>query len=166
MMEKWLKQTKNEKGLTLVELLAVVVILGIIAAIAVPSIGGIIDNSKKDAHVANAQQMVSSARLAVTGNPNLQPSEGASVFLPLAYLENNGYVEEIKSPDNELYVKGDNNTTAPTTGSYVEVIRETGETQFKYSVRLYNSYRGVQTGTDAIDSTDLNRDKVNETPTP
>ncbi len=30
---------KNQKGLTLVELLAVIVILGIIAAIAVPSIG-------------------------------------------------------------------------------------------------------------------------------
>ncbi len=40
-MKKFLqKRLKNEKGLTLVELLAVIVILGIIAAIAVPSIGG------------------------------------------------------------------------------------------------------------------------------
>jgi type IV pilus assembly protein PilA len=35
---------KNERGLTLIELLAVVVILGIISAIAVPSIGGLIEN--------------------------------------------------------------------------------------------------------------------------
>ncbi|ADC48639.1 putative Tfp assembly type protein (PilE-like) [Alkalihalophilus pseudofirmus OF4] len=62
-MKKWLKQTKNEKGLTLVELLAVVVILGIIAAIAVPSISGIIENSKKDAAISNAQQVLSAARL-------------------------------------------------------------------------------------------------------
>ena len=42
-MKKFLqKRLNNEKGLTLVELLAVIVILGIIAAIAVPSIGGII----------------------------------------------------------------------------------------------------------------------------
>ncbi|ERN52674.1 type II secretion system GspH family protein [Alkalihalophilus marmarensis] len=67
MMKKWLKQTKNEKGLTLVELLAVVVILGIIAAIAVPSIGNIIENSKKDSAISNAQQVLNAARLYAAG---------------------------------------------------------------------------------------------------
>ncbi|TMV52641.1 prepilin-type N-terminal cleavage/methylation domain-containing protein [Paenibacillus mesophilus] len=47
-MKKW-KLLKNQKGLTLVELLAVIVILGIIAAIAIPSIGGIVENSKRNA---------------------------------------------------------------------------------------------------------------------
>lgn len=37
---------KNKKGVTLVELLAVIVIMGIIAAIAVPAIGGLIENSR------------------------------------------------------------------------------------------------------------------------
>ena len=46
-MKKFLqKRLNNEKGLTLVELLAVIVILGIIAAIAIPSIGNIIENSE------------------------------------------------------------------------------------------------------------------------
>ena len=46
-MKKFLqKRLKNEKGLTLVELLAVIVILGIIAAIAIPSIGNIIENTR------------------------------------------------------------------------------------------------------------------------
>ena len=37
---------KNEKGLTLIELLAVIVILGIIAAIAIPRIGGLFKMQK------------------------------------------------------------------------------------------------------------------------
>lgn len=56
---------KNEKGLTLVELLAVVVILGIISAIAVPSVGKLIENTQRDAAVANAIQVINSAKLAV-----------------------------------------------------------------------------------------------------
>lgn len=64
-MRKLWKHVKNQKGLTLVELLAVIVILGIIAAIAVPAIGNIIENSRKDAHVANAESLYNAARLAV-----------------------------------------------------------------------------------------------------
>ena len=55
---------KDERGLTLVELLAVVVILAIVAAIAFVIIGNVIANSKKDAHIANAQQIISSVKLA------------------------------------------------------------------------------------------------------
>lgn len=58
-----MKRFKNERGLTLVELLAVVVILAIIAVIAFVLIGNVIDNSKKDAHIANAQQLIASAKL-------------------------------------------------------------------------------------------------------
>ncbi|MEF3303762.1 type II secretion system protein [Paenibacillus sp. GYB003] len=45
----------NEKGLTLVELLAVIVILGVIAAIAVPAIGGVIKNSRENADTQTEQ---------------------------------------------------------------------------------------------------------------
>ena len=55
---------KDERGLTLVELLAVVVILAIIGTIAFVIIGNVVENSKQDAHVANAQQMISAAKLA------------------------------------------------------------------------------------------------------
>lgn len=62
------KQLKDERGLTLVELLVVVVILGIIAAIAVVAIGGIIENSKVDAVKSDAKQMISAAKLYTASN--------------------------------------------------------------------------------------------------
>lgn len=69
-MFKQMKKTlKNQKGLTLIELLAVIVILGIIAAIAVPSIGGIINKTKDDAKVAEGVQIISAAKLYITTNP-------------------------------------------------------------------------------------------------
>jgi type IV pilus assembly protein PilA len=60
---------KNEKGLTLIELLAVIVILGIIAAIAIPSIGGLINKTREDAVKADAVQLLNAAKLYATTNP-------------------------------------------------------------------------------------------------
>ena|SRR5690625_379915 len=62
-MKKMMERFKNERGLTLVELLAVVVILAIIGTIAFVLIGNIIENSRKDAHIANAQQLIHAAKL-------------------------------------------------------------------------------------------------------
>ncbi|WP_422392289.1 type II secretion system protein [Niallia oryzisoli] len=46
-------------------MLTVIVILGIIAAIVIPSIGGLIGNSKKDAYLANVETLISAAKLGV-----------------------------------------------------------------------------------------------------
>ncbi|MEH7389995.1 prepilin-type N-terminal cleavage/methylation domain-containing protein [Bacillus sp. JJ1503] len=68
MLKRIGKRLKDQRGLTLVELLAVVVILGIIAAIAVPSIGNVIAKSKYDAAKADAIQLISAGKLYVASN--------------------------------------------------------------------------------------------------
>ncbi|WP_336046568.1 type II secretion system protein [Solibacillus ferritrahens] len=64
MFEVLKKRIKNEKGLSLVELLAVIVILGIVAAIAIPAIGNIINNQRDKAVLADISGLVSSAKIA------------------------------------------------------------------------------------------------------
>jgi len=60
---KVMRILKDEKGMTLIELLATVVILAIIAAIGVTAIGRVIQNTREDAAIANVQQAMNGAKL-------------------------------------------------------------------------------------------------------
>ena len=64
MVNKFKTLLKKEKGFTLVELLAVIVILGIIVAIAIPAVGNIIDKAETDAEAAEVKLILDAARLA------------------------------------------------------------------------------------------------------
>jgi len=54
---------KNHNGVTLVELLIVIVILGIIAAVAVPAVGNIVENTRYRSVELNFNQLSSAVRL-------------------------------------------------------------------------------------------------------
>src|SRR5690625_3119086 len=91
-MKKWLRKLrKDERGLTLVELLAVIVILAIVAAIAFVAIGNVIENSKKDAHVANALQVISAAKL-------YEAAGGDASTVSTETLKTEGYLDELIDP--------------------------------------------------------------------
>jgi type IV pilus assembly protein PilA len=53
----------NNKGVTLIELLIVIVVLGIISAFAIPAVGTIIENTEKDAILADAIAIENAAKL-------------------------------------------------------------------------------------------------------
>ena len=87
MLQRMKKMWKKEKGFTLVELLAVIVILGIILAIAIPAVGNVIKNSEDKADKANWDLFESAARMAYLENP--------TTSYTLEKLHEDGYLSEI-----------------------------------------------------------------------
>jgi len=84
---------KDENGLSLVELLAVVVILVIISGIGVLGIGRIIQNSREDARVADIQQAFNAAVLYRSSNPTLGEGQTTPTQFSLADLKEAGLYE-------------------------------------------------------------------------
>ena len=82
------KLVKNEKGLTLVELLAVIVILAIVAAIAVPAIGNVIENSRYKAAKADAITVLNAANIYFT-------EKSKETTVNVATLKKQGYLEDL-----------------------------------------------------------------------
>lgn len=77
----------NNKGLTLVELLAVIVILGLLLIIAVPKIGDVVEDSRRNTFLGEAQGVYRAAKIKA-----------------LDIADNGGGL--ISSDDNELDMKG------------------------------------------------------------
>ncbi|GEM00596.1 type IV pilus assembly protein PilA [Halolactibacillus halophilus] len=87
MVNKFKTLLKKEKGFTLVELLAVIVILGIIVAIAVPAIGNIINDAENNAAKSEVALVQDAARLYDVQNEI--PTEGitAQDLIDAGYLD-------------------------------------------------------------------------------
>ena len=107
------KFLKNQKGLTLVELLAVVVILGIISAIATVSIGNVIQRSREDAVHADAILILSAAELFVAQGGDISSNTVGSAQIG-EFLASEGSFEGITWEVNRATgANGELTITAP-----------------------------------------------------
>jgi len=138
--EIWLdaKQMRDERGLTLIELLVVVVILGIIAAIAVVAIGGLIENSRKDAQVSNAKQLVSAAKLKVAADAAGIKKGDTLYFVGETGTENvnelDEYIDSLKDPMNsdKAYKAAFVTVDQQENGKFTYTVTMTGSNDTKY----------------------------------
>lgn len=93
MLKKGMNFLKDQRGLTLIELLAVIVVLGIIAAIAVPAVGSVIDKSKVNADVQTIELVKSAALNYITvEGTEVSTSETAPTEVTIDSLVTGGYL--------------------------------------------------------------------------
>lgn len=120
------KKKINNKGFTLVELLATISILAIIMLIAIPNVVGVVQKSRNKTYVEDAKKMISLAKYKVKSDVKIKDALGdGSVCISLNYLDSG---KEIKDAPN-----GGEYDTA---NSYVLVEKNYSDNSYDYSVQL------------------------------
>ncbi|MGB3100733.1 MAG: prepilin-type N-terminal cleavage/methylation domain-containing protein [Psychrobacillus psychrotolerans] len=165
-MRKFIQnKLKDQKGLTLIELLAVIVILAIIAAIAIPAIAGIIQNSRVGAIKSDATNVINASELYVTGGGVATTGTPVESILVSDLISGN-YLEDAGSIPGTATVNLKNKTingTGTLTGS-VEVVFVNAT---KADIANYsNSDRAIKnraaiTGPPAIPAGSIDANKLN-----
>lgn len=127
----------NNKGFTLIEVIAVVVILTVIGAIMMPTVGKLIEDNKEDNYEAMKQSILSAAKIYIsdnkyelsigsscTSNTGTKTVSGTSVGvssegkLYITTLVNSG---DLKANGNGEIINPKNNTKLNLATSYVTV---------------------------------------------
>lgn len=144
----------NSKGFTLVEVLAMLVVLGIIVGITVPNVTGILGNQKTNMIIESADDMISSAKTEVSTNDGIKlPQNNSCILLTLAKIDKNSDIKA--TPEGEAY---DCNNSF--------VLIKKNNKQYEYHVRLIakrdnGKYYGIKDATESQLS-DKNLDYIAE----
>jgi type IV pilus assembly protein PilA len=114
----------NQKGFTLIEMLAILVILGIVSAIAVVSISRVMADARDRAFVGNAYALRDAANLFLK-----QKLLDGNTLTEITYsdLYVSDIIDEIKDPDTGSYLSASNPSYILVTGEKVTDVCFIGE---------------------------------------
>ena len=91
-----MSKRKNQKGFTMVELLAAVAILGLLSAIAIVSVGKILDNANKKHYETQLDNMIMATKSLSQENRNVLPKGiGETTTVTLETLQHKKYIGEV-----------------------------------------------------------------------
>ena len=131
---------KNSKGFTMAEVLAAIVIIGILGTLAILSVNTVINNAEKNHYKTQQKNMIMAAQSYSNDNRNILPKEiGGSRIVSLKELQNRKYIGEVLDRSKMSC----SNKTVDEGGSYVEIFRYSKE---GYSYRPYLKCRNYETG--------------------
>ena len=140
----------NNKGFTLIELIAMLTVLGILMAITVPNMTGILTQQKEGAYVEAAEQLISTAEMKVLTNKKIKnPKDGNCIVLSMNYLDKASELK--KSADGGEYIREE---------SFVFISRVGAK--YKYYVRLVETTpSGEVYGIDTVEKSVLAKERTN-----
>ena len=133
---------KNNKGFTLVELLAALVILGVLSVLAMPTVMNMMGSSRDKLYVTDAKKLISQAeyKFRMASSEIEKPDEGECLILSMVYLDNSDFDN---APNNGEYLRE---------ASYV-VVKNVGGS-YEFSAELVeevkkNVFKGVELSKDS-----------------
>lgn len=133
----------NKKGFTLVELLAMLVVLGILLGITIPNITGILKRNKENAYFDDASRMYDAVKVKETIKKDLKPTEreGDCTLIHLSNLDT-----------NDDFKKGPNGGPYDKEQSFVIIKLDSKDAnnvyKYSYYVRLVEDVNGKKSGVD------------------
>lgn len=119
------KNVKTSKGFTLVELIIVLAVLGIIAAIVVPRFAKAQNDTKKKADIATAKGLAKAAEMYITQNDSFSLPNSGTKGISISALEADGFVDDV-TPELQYY-KDTYKVTVDSTGKITVTAKDTDD---------------------------------------